>query len=198
MKLAYIVKKYRKSGLNQKNHPFKEKLKELESTHSTPDDKVKIDYIRYADDFIIGINGSLSLAKDVLRRVTIFLSEELKVELNEEKTQITDIHKNCINFLGFSIQNVSRNKKKFTLKKTVTGRKVRTRARIRLTYYAPFQKILRKLKEQKLIRMKNGVFHGTSRGNLVNLDHADILRYYNTLIRGIYQFYGMANNGRRV
>jgi hypothetical protein len=37
-------------------------------------------------------------------------------------------------------------------------------------------------------------WRGTFRGNLVNLDHADILRYYSSIIRGIYNYYCFVNN----
>lgn len=57
-------------------------------------------YIRYADDFVIGILGPNSMAIEIRDKVKDFLEQELKVELSLEKTQITHISKG-IEFLGY-------------------------------------------------------------------------------------------------
>jgi group II intron reverse transcriptase/maturase len=56
-------------------------------------------YIRYADDFIIGVLGPRELAVEIREKVKNFLTEELRVKLNLEKTKITHITKG-IEFLG--------------------------------------------------------------------------------------------------
>lgn len=57
-------------------------------------------YIRYADDFVIGILGPRSLAIEIRDKVKEFLKNELNVELSLEKTKITHITKG-IEFLGY-------------------------------------------------------------------------------------------------
>ena len=57
-------------------------------------------YIRYADDFVIGILGNRSLAVEVRDRVNEFLKSELNIELSLEKTKITHIS-HGIEFLGY-------------------------------------------------------------------------------------------------
>lgn len=57
-------------------------------------------YVRYADDFLIGILGPRNIAVEVRDRVKDFLRDELKVELSMEKTKITHISKG-IEFLGY-------------------------------------------------------------------------------------------------
>lgn len=56
-------------------------------------------YIRYADDFIVGVNGPRSLAEEIREKIKRFLFDTLKVELNMEKTAVTHISKG-IKFLG--------------------------------------------------------------------------------------------------
>lgn len=73
---------------------------------------------------------------------------------------------------------------------------------MRVRFYAPIERILARLKLNKFAKVRLGVksnkkryrtpqtskktsLRGTCRGNLVNLDHLDILRYYNAVIRGI-------------
>ena len=57
-------------------------------------------YIRYADDFIVGVLGPRHMAVEIRERIRVFLRDELKVELSMEKTRITHISKG-ITFLGY-------------------------------------------------------------------------------------------------
>jgi len=41
---------------------------------------------------------------------------------------------------------------------------------------------------------QNLIFRGTFMGNLLNLDHADIILYYNSIIRDIYNYYVFVGN----
>lgn len=61
---------------------------------------VKVKYIRYADDFIIAVDGSRKLADSLRLQVKEFLANELRVELSIEKTHITHISKG-VPFLGY-------------------------------------------------------------------------------------------------
>lgn len=57
-------------------------------------------YIRYGDDFFIGIQGPYSMAIEIRDKVNNFLADRLKVELSLDKTKITHITKG-IEFLGY-------------------------------------------------------------------------------------------------
>jgi retron-type reverse transcriptase len=59
-----------------------------------------IKYIRYADDFLVGILGPRELAIEVRNQIQTYLREELKIELSMEKTKITHVSKG-IPFLGY-------------------------------------------------------------------------------------------------
>ena len=63
----------------------------------------KLVYIRYADDWIIGIRGSKEECRMILGRVKDFLSTDLRLNLSETKTLITNIRKNAALFLGTEI-----------------------------------------------------------------------------------------------
>ena len=64
---------------------------------------LRMTYTRYADDFLIGITGPLALAKRVRSLVKIFLKKKLGLELNMERTQIKNVKKERVPFLGYSI-----------------------------------------------------------------------------------------------
>lgn len=62
----------------------------------------RIQYTRYADDFLIGIIGSKEEAKEIKSKIMEFLNDTLKLELSEEKTLITHSKKKA-HFLGYYI-----------------------------------------------------------------------------------------------
>lgn len=62
----------------------------------------RIQYTRYADDFLIGIIGSKEEAKEIKSKIMEFLNDTLKLELSEEKTLITHSKKKA-HFLGYDI-----------------------------------------------------------------------------------------------
>lgn len=49
----------------------------------------KLKYVRYADDFLIGVNGSKNDCKKIKEQIKEFIGNELKMELSSEKTLIT-------------------------------------------------------------------------------------------------------------
>lgn len=57
-------------------------------------------YIRYADDFVIGVSGPRTMAIEIRNKIKDFLKNELNVELSLDKTKVTHITKG-IEFLGY-------------------------------------------------------------------------------------------------
>ena len=53
----------------------------------------RLKYVRYADDFLIGVIGNLAECKQIKEDITNFLSEKLHLILSEEKTLITHSEK---------------------------------------------------------------------------------------------------------
>jgi retron-type reverse transcriptase len=51
----------------------------------------KIHYVRYADDWVIGVTGKHELALEIKNLIKEFLSDKLKLKLNSEKTKITNL-----------------------------------------------------------------------------------------------------------
>jgi group II intron reverse transcriptase/maturase len=64
----------------------------------------KLMYVRYADDWIIAVNGTNSDTKDILEKVTIFLTD-LSLTVSHNKTKITNTYKDNALFLGTNISH---------------------------------------------------------------------------------------------
>jgi hypothetical protein len=63
-------------------------------------------YDRYADDTLLGFVGPKAEAEDIKRQLAVFLRDELKLELSEEKTLITHARDEVAYFLGYEIHTL--------------------------------------------------------------------------------------------
>jgi len=158
--------------------------------------------VRYADDFIVGVEGSHSLAVQILNDLQNFVESELELKFNPSKTGIVKFSEKSVKFLGYEImspQIKGITKAIETIKskgKTITRRKkIRTRVNMDI------KKVLKRLAEKKFIRLrtshsdhKSMIYRGTFVGRLINMDHADIIKYYNSVIQGVYNYYDFVNN----
>ena len=62
----------------------------------------RLRYVRYADDFLIGVIGSKAECVKIKSDITKYMEENLKLELSQEKTLITNAQKPA-KFLGFDV-----------------------------------------------------------------------------------------------
>lgn len=148
----------------------------------------RLKYVRYADDFLIGIIGTKNEAEQVKRDVGEYIANKLKLEMSEEKTLITHTSEKA-RFLGYDIC-VCRDQKTKNGARTMSNR---------VLLYTPQEKWLKKLLSYKALHIKtdiNGkeVWRPTHRRYLVDNDDLEILKKYNSEITGIYNYYRLANN----
>lgn len=155
----------------------------------------RVVYVRYADDFLIGVIGSKEDAKQVKTDVGEFIKEQLHLEMSPEKTLIT--HGNDFaRFLGYLVtvsreQNRTRTKNGFT-RRTYVGK---------VKLYVPKEKWLNRLLSYGALKISYDKAHGNKevwepvrRPGLIRLDDIEILNQYNAEVRGMYNYYRLANN----
>jgi hypothetical protein len=63
----------------------------------------RLRYVRYADDWLLGLSGPRCEAEDIKREIGRFLRDHLKLELSETKTLITHARTGSARFLGYDI-----------------------------------------------------------------------------------------------
>lgn len=174
-------------------NPRKKKLRQVLSKDAFDSDFKRLYYIRYVDDFIVGVVGSRKDAVDIRKKIKRFLKENLKLTLNDEKSLITHISKTPISFLGTQIKGNCETEKEVNLvRKNGVSRKVRS---TRLPVLkVPIHELFEKAMVKGFFKKKAGKFVPTKVGWLINLDHSDILGYYNSVLRRILNFYSFVNN----
>lgn len=152
----------------------------------------RLKYIRYADDFILGVIGSKEEAQRIKEDIKSFLSESLALELSEEKTLITHTGKSA-KFLGYEI-TVTRNNHQ---RRDVQGRLRRTygkRVRLNVSMATLRDKLLEYGAME--IKLRNGkeVWKPKCRSGLIFNDDLEILDRYNRETVGFCNYYLIANN----
>lgn len=66
---------------------------------------IRIKYVRYANDFIIGVRGSKEFAKKIEILVNSFLKSNLHLQLNMDKTKLINTYNDKVHFLDMLIFN---------------------------------------------------------------------------------------------
>ena len=156
-------------------------------------DYKRIQYNRYADDFIIGVIGSKEDASKIKADIGQFLKEALKLTLSDEKTKTTHSSER-VRYLGYDI-TISRDQ---SIKANKRGDKMRAwSGTVRL--YMPREKWTQKLSEYKAMKIvkdqdgKEG-WKTLHRGKLMNKSDIEIISKVNAEVRGLYNYYRMAEN----
>lgn len=152
----------------------------------------RLQYVRYADDFLISVIGSKSECETIKADITQFMREQLKLELSDEKTLITHAQDKA-KFLGYEIfirksDAVKRNRDG-VLKRDFNGAVVLT------LNSAVIQK---KLTEYNALEVRNidgkDIWWSKPRRYMTPMKPEEILAQYNAEIRGLYNYYSLAAN----
>jgi group II intron reverse transcriptase/maturase len=137
-------------------------------------------YVRYADDFLLGFAGPKTEAMEIKHKIKEFLQDQLKLELNQEKTLITHARNKKAKFLGYEVHTIHEDSKHDRRGQ----RSVNGGIGLRIPY---------KVKQEKCNRyMRNGKpIHLPERST--NSDYS-IVSQYQSEYRGLVQYYRMAYN----
>jgi len=138
----------------------------------------RLRYSRYADDHLLGFTGPKAEAEEIRNRLATFLREELKLELNEEKTLVTHARTQPATYLGYEI----------IVQHSSTRPQVNGVVRLRVPRAVIKAKCAPYLKHGKPER----------RTELLNLDDHTIISTYGAEYRGIVQYYLLAADAYRL
>ena len=155
-------------------------------------DMKRMKYVRYADDFLIGVIGSKEDCIHIKEDIKNFMAEKLKLELSDEKTLITNARKHA-KFLGYDIFV----RKSNDTHRDKNGHLVRSLDH-KIVLYLTTEVMRKKLLEYDAVKItvQNGkeVWKPKARPYMNNLDDLEIISQYNSEIMGFYNFYSIANN----
>lgn len=158
--------------------------------HYQEDPKMKkIHYIRYADDFIIGLISDKKFALKTLSAVSLF-SDSLGMQLNVAKSGVKHPEKGTL-FLGFKIYgNYGFNVK---WRKNKDGHSQRV-GDVVLKFEIPLERLFKRYADRGFFQLiknkKSEKFVGRRQDKWLFLDHEyDIIQKFNSVVRGIKYYY---------
>lgn len=145
-------------------------------------------YLRYADDWIIGVRGNLKETQEILKIVSDFCTS-IGLTVTQQKTKITNLSTSRALFLGVEISRS--NKIKFSKVKSSSSTK-RLGFKLRMT--APIAIIIKKLTDTGFI-VKN---EPAPRFLWLHNNHDQIIHLYNSVMREFLNYYSFAHNYSRL
>lgn len=150
---------------------------------------MKLYYVRYADDWLVGIWGSKEDSLKVRKRIETFLKAELFLDTSIEKTKITHAGKEKAHFLGYDIYSPTPKESFFE-----KGRVKKRASHVSVYIDAPYTKIKERFVKENFITVKNDKWLVNAVTHWINYNHAEILYRYNCIIRGYLNYYSHVNN----
>ena len=152
----------------------------------------KLKYVRYADDFLIAVNGSKEDCEKIKAQLTDFIQSYLKMELSQEKTLIT--HSNSTaRFLGYDVR--VRRDQQIKPWKECKQRSMNNTVELLIPLKDKIEKFLLS-KEIVIQRKDNGKLESNKRSALLRLTDLEIVATYDAELRGICNYYYLASNYR--
>jgi len=170
---------------------YQQKRKLMLKMPCTAQTSKRIKYIRYADDFILGVKGDKSDCIWIKNQLSQFIAETLKMELSADKTLITHSSQSA-RFLGYDV----RVRRSGVLKHGGPGGKPKRTLNNSCELAIPLNdKIHKFIFANKIaVQKENGILFPVSRASLLRLTDLEIVSAYNAELRGICNYYGLASN----
>ncbi|AEQ52843.1 retron-type reverse transcriptase [Pelagibacterium halotolerans B2] len=153
----------------------------------------QLHYVRYADDFLIGIVGSKEEAAQIMAEVRSFVEGPLKLTISAEKSRMGAMSKGTV-FLGYGVQTRRLDKRMkcrleawgkavFAVKRTVTDH---------IHLYVPEEKIRNFAVAKGYGVMDAGRNDIRFRPMMLPLSDYEIVVQYNAELRGFANYYALA------
>lgn len=153
----------------------------------------RLQYVRYADDFIIGIIGNKADAQAIKQEICQYISGNLRLELSDEKTLVTKATDRA-KFLGFEIRVTPPSNHTKKTKRGMTARIYSGHIMLEVPTAAIEKKLLELHAMKKVVHDGTEIWKSTHRGELVARTELSILDQYNREARGFCNYYAIANN----
>jgi len=179
-----IREKLKKLNKNSENYEFffkkwkilkKQKIKNLNK-------HIQIEYVRYTNDWIIGISGDKFLANQLEVEIIHFLEVRLKQKIHFIKTNITDLRSGKVNFLGYEIY-LTRNQNNNSCPQ--------------LRFDIPMDSVLKKMEEKGYIKKLIKGHRSISKVNYTTFEDIVILKHFSQVCIRLENYYsGCTNLGK--
>lgn len=186
-----------KNSLEHKNL-YKELKAERQLRLTVPSQKhtrTEVVYVRYADDWMIGVSGDIIIAKKLLKEVKEFFNNNLNQKLHPEKTKLTNLRKSKAYFLGYEIFLPAKDPVTSII---FSGTKSLRRGNPRLRFDIPVDNIIGKMINRGYVLRKNRGVRPISKSSYVTLEDHVIVNHFKSVCLGVLNFYSGCTQPKRL
>lgn len=180
-KLMHSANYQARKGRKEQAQALRKQAQQLPSINPSDPDYRRLRYVRYADDFLLGFIGPKEEAEEIKQQLRIFLQEELKLNLSEEKTLVTHAKTETARFLNYEVHTIQEN----------AHRDQRDRRSLNGTIGLRVPREVIKNKCLSYKRHSRKVLHRTE---LINDSDFTIVELYQAEYRGLVGYYRLAYN----
>ena len=173
----------RRTSREEQGRVLRQQAQQLPSRVLDDPDYRRLKYIRYADDFLLGFVGTRHEAEGIKQQLADFLRTQLRLDLSNDKTLITHARSAAARFLGYDVTVMQDNRKHTNGNRSINGVvSLRVPRDVLQAKCQPYMK-------------HGGPAH---RNELIHQSDFDIVTQYQSVYRGVVNFYRMAHNLRDV
>jgi group II intron reverse transcriptase/maturase len=188
-KLYFAMTQARKKGNVKKAEEIERQRRHVPSQNVYDPNYRRLQYIRYADDFILSFTGTKAEAEAIKEAIRTFLKEKLHLELSPTKTLITHTRTEYARFAGYALSVYNADDKLSPRQGTRT--KLRSQSG-HIRFGIPFGKV----DELTARYMENG--KAVHENALLKFTDATIVNIYQQRFRGLAEFYKYTTDRRRL
>lgn len=154
----------------------------------------RLHYVRYADDFLIGVVGTKEEAKQVMEEVKGFVEGPLKLTVSVEKSRLAALDKGA-GFLGYGVSTRREEKRVKCVVGTAEGRTVHATRRTITSHIhlsVPSDRIRTFAQMRGYGTYDAGPKDIRARTNMLPLSDFEIVSQFNAELRGFANYYALA------
>ena len=169
------------------------RLRTIPSLIVAAPNKAVFSYIRYADDWILGLKCTKAVAKDIYDQCEKFFQTKLALKWNKEKSTLSRSTDRDFEFLGVNMHFVNPKQVRVIKKKSKTGNpyKFRSVPINTMHYLINAQNIFNRLRKKGFVDGNNKPI---SNKKMINQDIVDIVKTFQSTMRGIINYYRFVHN----
>lgn len=171
-----------------------ERLRSMPSVDMHDPGFKRLHYVRYADDFLVGIVGTKADAGEAMNEVKGFVENTLKLAISEEKSRLSALE-DGMEFLGYGITARRESKRLKCVVGMAEGREVHATKRTITSHIhlsAPRDKVRAFAQQRGYGTYDAGPNDIRARLPLLSLSDFEIVSQFNAELRGFANYYALA------
>ena len=178
-------------------HKWDKEIRKVPSKVLRDPTKATFSYVRYADDWVLGLKCSKAVAKEIYTKCENFFKDTLNLEWNKDKSILIRSTVKDVEFLGVEMHFTNEREVRVIKRTTPDGKpfKIRSVPVNFLNYRINTDIIFERLQKRGYVDKNN---KPKSYTKVLNQDIIDIVKIYRSAMRGIANYYRFVHNSQQL